>query len=94
MTTASALIIETTDGRTSLFTGRVTIGQAGDFPVDDTHASTLHAVLWPGETGWLVSDLGSMNGTFLNGEKIYGPRWLSKGDTLRIGHTEITVVPA
>ena len=61
--------------------------------IDDEYASHWHALFSPRLDGWTVEDAGSTNGTWLNGEKIYGARKLAKGDKVRIGRTELTVVP-
>jgi len=41
---------------------------------------------------WYVEDLGSTNGTWLNGRRIFSAQRLKKGDKIRIGRTVITVV--
>ncbi|HWO89246.1 MAG TPA: trypsin-like peptidase domain-containing protein [Gemmatimonadales bacterium] len=52
----------------------------------DLDASARHAaVLRQGDT-YILRDLGSTNGTFVNGEKLSGDRSLNDGDTLRFGH--------
>src|SRR5262249_5399938 len=53
---------------------RVTVGKAAgnDIALEgDPTVSRLHAVLERFEAGWCVSDLGSSNGTFVNGERIW-----------------------
>ena len=61
-------------------------GQANDLalPADPT-LSRLHAVLERYEAGWCVRDLGSRNGTFVNGQRIWSERSLRPGDELRVG---------
>ncbi len=54
----------------------------------DEFASSAHARLDPRQDGVWVEDLGSTNGTFLNGERITAER-LKKGDVLRVGQTEL-----
>jgi pSer/pThr/pTyr-binding forkhead associated (FHA) protein len=41
---------------------------------------------------WYVEDLGSTNGTWLNGRRILAAQRLEKGDKVRIGHTTIVVM--
>ncbi len=54
----------------------------------DEFASSAHARIDPRQDGVWVEDLGSTNGTFLNGERITAER-LKKGDVLRVGQTEL-----
>ena len=65
----------------------MTIGRAesSSIPLDDAAVSRLHAVLqcYPG--GWSIRDLGSANGTFVNGEPLAGERQLRPGDEIRVG---------
>jgi hypothetical protein len=71
---------------------RVTVGKAkeNDIALDgDATVSRLHAVLERFEAGWCVSDLGSSNGTYVNGERIWSPRRLRHGDELRVGRTRL-----
>jgi pSer/pThr/pTyr-binding forkhead associated (FHA) protein len=49
----------------------------------------LHALLERVAGGWIVQDLGSRNGTFVNGVRVTGPRALRGGDELRIGVTRL-----
>ena len=51
----------------------------------DLDASTRHAAIVKSGTAWVIRDLGSTNGTFVNGEKLGGDRALNDGDTLRFG---------
>lgn len=59
--------------------------------VDDVYVSDEHAQVVPSDDGWVVRDLGSTNGTFLNGAKVTQPTPLAAGDHLRIGKTRIEV---
>ena len=71
--------------------GEHVIGRSPDcqFPVSNADASRRHtAVLFRG-SGYVVRDLGSTNGTFVNGERVAGDRWLRSGDKIEIGSTVI-----
>ena len=59
----------------------------------DTSLSSAHAVVTRDHTGeWLVRDLGSADGTFLNGRPLSGLEPLHRGDTLRLGTSKLVVV--
>ena len=78
--------------RIPLEADRLTIGKApeNDVPLeDDPTASRLHAVLERFAAGWCVSDLGSSNGTSVNGERIWSSHRLEHGDEIRIGQTRL-----
>ena len=65
----------------------VTIGRQDqcDVQVKGTWVSRQHTrIAWSG-TEYVVEDLGSTNGTFVNGERISGPRALKSGDLLQLG---------
>src|SRR5262245_1812812 len=70
---------------------RTTIGRSArnDLCVEDPFASRLHAeVRRKGDSYW-ISDLGSANGTMLNGTRLRNPAQLNDRDQVRIGETEI-----
>ncbi len=71
----------------------LTLGRAGDVDVvlEDVYVSDEHAQILPDDGGWSVRDLGSTNGTFLNGAKVTRPTPLAAGDQLRVGKTRIEV---
>jgi hypothetical protein len=71
--------------RTELTLGRAETCTIG-LP-DDTFASQLHARVYLREGGIWVEDLGSTNGTHLNGAKLTAPVLLSTGDRLQVGST-------
>src|SRR5205823_8427107 len=64
--------------------------------IEDSEASRRHASLIPEGQSLNVEDLGSTNGTFVNGERLVGARVLVPGDRLRVGTTvlEVAVVTA
>jgi pSer/pThr/pTyr-binding forkhead associated (FHA) protein len=86
------LISATSSWRIELQPARTTIGKAGENDIalaDDPTASHLHAILEPFAAGWCVTDLGSSNGTWVNGERIWASRRLRHGDEIRIGRTRL-----
>ncbi len=56
---------------------------------DDRTVSRLHAVVEPVGGGWCIRDLGSRNGTFVNGQRIWAEQALHRGDEIRTGSTRI-----
>jgi pSer/pThr/pTyr-binding forkhead associated (FHA) protein len=67
---------------------RVTVGKAStnDVALDhDETVSRLHAVLENLGFAWSIRDMGSRNGTYLNGERITAERVLRSGDEVRVG---------
>jgi hypothetical protein len=68
---------------------QITIGRAGDatLVLSDDYASTRHARLFPQDGQWLVEDLGSTNGTYLDRQKVTGPTPVPLGVPIRIGKT-------
>jgi hypothetical protein len=71
---------------------RVTVGKGAENDValpSDPTASRLHAVLEHFPAGWCVTDVGSSNGTYLNGERIWAQQRLRHGDEMRIGRTRL-----
>jgi predicted component of type VI protein secretion system len=68
--------------RRSLIVGRDPVC---DLAIDDVEVSRRHARLLAQGGGYTVEDLGSTNGTFVNGERISGIVALKPGDSLRLG---------
>lgn len=87
-----SLLIQVGDERHVFHTG-FTIGRQGSLVIDDEYASGQHARFRVAHGLWYVEDLGSTNGTWLNGRRIGSPQLLKKSDKVRIGHTFMTVVP-
>lgn len=69
-------------------------GPAANLRLDDPGVSSIHAILKPAEddSSALISDLGSEEGTFVNGEEIRREAALSRGDTITLGNVDIFVV--
>ena len=69
------------------------IGRADTCQVvlDDTYVSQVHARIFPRDGEWVVEDLGSTNGTYLNRVKVTQPSPLAVGDEIRIGKTTLEV---
>jgi hypothetical protein len=61
-----------------------------DIRLEDSFASGSHARLSPHGEVVVVEDLGSTNGTYLNGEPLEGPQPLHPGDRIRIGDSEFS----
>jgi hypothetical protein len=74
--------------------GRNLIGKGAeaDIVVKDAHLSERHALLEAAEvegvTEYVLSDLGSKHGTFLNDDEVTEPRRVADGDRIRLGRTE------
>lgn len=69
-----------------------TIGRSDDNVIvlaGDDYASGRHARVESGLDGTWVIDLGSTNGTYVNGERLAGRRRLHEGDLLQVGDTEL-----
>ena len=61
-----------------------------DLPLDDSTVTAEHCVIYRRESfDYLIKDLGSSNGTFINGKRIKEPHTLSDGDCIRIGQTKL-----
>ena len=54
-------------------------------PLQDLQVSGRHAAFTPGEDGWVLQDLGSLNGTFINGQQLSDPVYLSDRDQIQLG---------
>ena len=55
----------------------------------DEYASSNHARVEPRRDGVWVEDVGSTNGTYLNGTRLTNAKRLAPGDILRVGETEL-----
>jgi hypothetical protein len=68
---------------------QITIGRAADatLVLTDDYASTRHARFYPQNGEWIVEDLGSTNGTYLDRQKVTEPTPVPLGMPVRIGKT-------
>jgi pSer/pThr/pTyr-binding forkhead associated (FHA) protein len=68
---------------------QITIGRANDatLVLSDDYASSRHARLFPQDGQWIVEDLGSTNGTYLDRQKVTQPTPVPAGVPIRIGKT-------
>jgi len=62
--------------------------------IEDEELSRRHAVVRPGDGGIEIEDLGSTNGTYVNGSRIEGPTRLAGGDSVKLGRSLIEVESA
>ena len=60
--------------------------------VNDDFASGQHARFKVARDLWYIEDLGSTNGTWLNGRRIHAAQLLKKGDKIKIGHVVLIVM--
>jgi hypothetical protein len=68
---------------------QILLGRANDatIVIDDDYASSRHARIFPQDGQWIVEDLGSTNGTYLDRQKVTRPMPVSVGVPIRIGKT-------
>jgi pSer/pThr/pTyr-binding forkhead associated (FHA) protein len=59
---------------------------------DDTYVSQLHARVFQRSGETYVEDLGSTNGTYVNGHRVSAPTPVRRGDSLQVGSTVLEVV--
>lgn len=64
-------------------------GASCEIRLSDTYASQAHARISNRNGSWVVEDLGSTNGTYLNQRKVTAPVALAAGDRIRIGKTTL-----
>ena len=82
-------------GEVDLFAeDRITVGRAPDnrlvFSDSERRVSAHHAEIRRNGSQYIIRDLGSTNGTYLNGEPLRGPQPLHAGDRIRIGDSEFS----
>ncbi|MDZ4833624.1 MAG: FHA domain-containing protein [Candidatus Melainabacteria bacterium] len=87
------VIVQKTGQKIPLRSTKVKIGRDPSNQVvipDDTFTSRHHAWITFEEGDFWIEDLGSTNGSLLNGHPVVKRQVLSAGDKIRVGHTELT----
>lgn len=88
---AQLVVVEPAEqrGRSFVLADETTVGRAAgcSVTVDDTFVSQIHARVFRRDGQFLVEDLGSTNGTYLNRKKVAGPMVMQRGDRLQVGNT-------
>ena len=85
-------IIIQVGGQISMFHTEFTAGRQGSLVIGDEHASSQHCLFQFAHGYWYVEDLGSTNGTWLNGRRMFNAQRLKKGNKVKMGRTIIVVV--
>ncbi len=85
-----SLVVRGEDGKkaaTHRLVGALEVGREATSPIrlDDQYVSQYHARFFERSGSWFVEDLGSTNGTYLNGERVTDPVPIHAGDAVRIG---------
>ncbi|MFN2594774.1 MAG: FHA domain-containing protein [Actinomycetota bacterium] len=90
-TPARVVLLEgaTTGGKTFTLADELLIGRAEKCQIvlTDSYASQMHARIFAKDAEYMIEDLGSTNGTYLNRHKVTTPTSLSRGDQIKIGKT-------
>ena len=96
---ASRLVVASPNGgkqgrRAYEVAGELTLGRAPGCQVpleDDTFVSQVHARVFVVDRQLFVEDLGSTNGTYLNGQRVSAATPMRRGDSLQVGRTVMEV---
>lgn len=96
VTAPGQLVVHRPEARPEVVTldgSEVRFGRSTDCTVvlADSFASERHARVFPREGQWMVADMGSTNGTYLNRRRIHDPTPLNAGDQVTIGKTIVEV---
>jgi hypothetical protein len=82
-------------GRRLDLEAELVIGREGAaVTIEDSELSRRHAAFRPVMGGYEVEDLGSLNGTFVNGERISAPTRLVGGDSIKLGQSVLELEAA
>lgn len=84
---------ETAAGKELEVTNVTVLGRSAesDVVLDDPYASEFHMRLVAQDNGITLHDLGSTNGTYVNGRRVTAPTQLRRGDTIQVGKTVMEV---
>jgi pSer/pThr/pTyr-binding forkhead associated (FHA) protein len=84
---------ETQQGLDAEIADVIVLGRSSeaDLVLDDPYASEFHMRLVAGGDGLTLHDLGSTNGTYVNGRRVTVPTQLRRGDTIQVGKTVMEV---
>ena len=91
----AVVIVRTDEKRAGSFrlVSSMQIGRAETCEINpkDDYLSQFHARLFPRDGGWFIEDLGSTNGTLLNGVRVSAAQQLRAGDVIDIGAVRLKV---
>ena len=89
--TTTAALVGPTGERVVLHAQIAVIGRHADCEITltDTNVSRRHAEIHKDPSGWILKDLGSTNGTSVNGTRITSPRYLSDGDVISVAGNHV-----
>jgi pSer/pThr/pTyr-binding forkhead associated (FHA) protein len=94
-TPTKVVVLDASGSRVSThrLSGTLEIGRESSCQIrpEDTYISQQHARIFERNGSWVVEDLGSTNGTYLNQQKVTVPSQISPGDRIRIGKTVLEV---
>ena len=94
-TPSKVVVLDANGSRVSThrLSGTLEIGRdsACQIRPNDTYLSQQHARIFDRNGAWVVEDLGSTNGTYLNQQKVTVPSQISPGDRIRVGKTVLEV---
>lgn len=84
---------ETQQGLEAEITDVTVLGRSdeSDLILEDPYASDFHVRLVSQDSGLMLHDLGSTNGTYVNGRRASAPTELRRGDTIQVGKTVMEV---
>jgi pSer/pThr/pTyr-binding forkhead associated (FHA) protein len=96
---AATLVVTRGPGAGSRFVLDEAVVHAGRHPdsdifLDDVTVSRRHAELARGASGWVVRDVGSLNGTYVNRQRIEDEAALTNGDEVQIGRFKLVFLTA